>query len=183
MDINQTIEANMGLVYKKLYDFGLRNDPEAVSRATEALWNAVSTWREDRAVKLSTYASVCIYNALGCYIRHIKRKGQLQVVSYDEEVVEGHTYEELLGDSPSAEEVYLTNELNCTIHAAIDKVASTFSSEAMQQLVRFWFANNCIPKQRELADRFGVSQSYASRVLSMAKHRLKKELEEYVCEK
>ena len=185
MDVNKMIESNMGLMYKQLHTFGLKNDPEAVSLALEALWNAVVTYKDGTGAKFSTYASVCIYNALGGYVRHMKRKNQLEVISYDIPIAASNddTIEIFIKGHCSAEDAYLHGEFDKYILSAIDKVIDSFPPDHRRELVQYWIDSYCTAKQRELSDKFGVSQSYASRVLSMAKYRLKKELEEYLCEK
>ena len=183
MDINEKIESNMGLVYHQLNKFRLLNDPEALSIATEALWNAIVTYKTGTAAKFSTYASVCIYNALGCYVRHLKRKRQLDIFSYDIPITDDATLEVFMTDSYSAEDMYLQSEFAQYSKQAIEKVVNSFQAGTSQLIVRYWIDSYCTAKQRELSDKFGISQSYISRVLSMAKYRLKKELEEYTCEK
>ena len=72
MDINEAIEKNKPLVYFHLHKFGLAADPDAYSAALEALWVALKTYDDSRSTAFGTYASVCIYNAIGMYLRKLK---------------------------------------------------------------------------------------------------------------
>src|SRR5690554_1463642 len=92
LDANDLIAKNKGLVYKQLHSYSLINDPEAVSLGFEALLNAIETYDRSKSVKLSTYATVCINNALGNYIRRMKKKRQLDIVYYND-LIEGQDIE------------------------------------------------------------------------------------------
>ena len=82
-DINDKIASNVGLIFKQLNKFNLAEDPEAESIGYEALYNAILTYDQSKSVQFSTYASVCIYNALGSYVRTQNKQRQLEVISYN----------------------------------------------------------------------------------------------------
>lgn len=81
--IDDKIRDNVGLIFTQLNKFKLAKDPEAESIGYEALYNAILTYDQSKKVQFSTYASVCIYNALGSYVRTQNKQRQLEVISYN----------------------------------------------------------------------------------------------------
>ena len=183
-DINKEIENNMGLVYQQLHRFHLINDDEAYSLAMEALWHAIETFNTEKGFQFSTYASVCIYNAIGQHIRHKNRKRQLEVISYNI-LVEGKDNETeleyFLGDlTDDPEKRVLLDELRVVAKQIIDEEFEKLSGNA-RIVVGAWIASDYNVKQTEIAKETGVSQSNASRILSAFKYKLKRRLEDYLC--
>lgn len=72
-DIEAIIRDNIGLVITQLKRLKVTFDPEAESIGYEALYNAALTYDCTKGYKFSTYATCCIYNAVGSYIRTLTR--------------------------------------------------------------------------------------------------------------
>lgn len=182
MDINDKIAAHLGLVYQQLARFKLTEDQDAESFAYEALYRAVLTYDEKTGNAFSTYAVCCIANALRKHIRHINRKCQLSVVSYDEL---------LPGDDQNA---CVLDLIVCTNDAETEVLFAEFSdyvrnawmrvykdlADNHRDAIRLWYLSGYRMTQCEIADNLRISQATVSRALSIFKHRLKLELEEYV---
>ena len=183
-NIDKIIENNMGLVYKQLHRFHLVNDDEAYSLAMEALWQAVETFDVTKGFQFSTYASVCIYNAIGRYIRHKNRKRQLEIISYNAIVDDndGDTeFEYFFGDlTDDPEKRVLLKELDVFIKQSISEEYFKLSGNS-RIVIGAWIASDYKVKQGELAKATGIAQPTVSRILSAFKYKLKKRLEDYLC--
>lgn len=182
MDINDKIAAHLGLVYQQLARFRLTEDQDAESFAYEALHRAVLTYDEKTGNAFSTYAVCCIANALRKHIRHISRKCQLSVVSYDEIAYRddsGACWLDKIVCANDAETEVLFGELSDVIKKAWLKVYNGLV-DTQRKVIYVWYTSGYEMTQREIADILHVSQAMVSRTLSIFKHRLKLELEEYM---
>lgn len=182
MDINQIIEENMGLVYKQLHYFHLVNDDDALSIATEALWTGISTYSPDKGSKMSTYATVCIYNALGMYVRRLKRKQRLETVSYETPIAgsDGLTLKDILTDNTSVHDVYERQELSELLNRACEEVMAEARNEKTRKTIEYWYKSNGTMRTVEIAKLVGYAQPTVSNVLITAKYQIRKKLEEYL---
>lgn len=182
MDINDKIAENVGLVYQQLARFKLSDDQDAESFAYEALYKAVLTYDSNTGNAFSTYAVCVIANTLRKHIRSKNRKRQLSIISYDETIPGDDTNRSILDTivfANDAEAEVLFNELTGTVRNAWLAVYKSLP-ESNRKVVSVWYASGCKMTQREIADKVHVSQANVSRVLSIFKHKLKVELEEYM---
>ena len=185
MDINKLIEDNMGLVYKQLHRFNLINNDDAFSFALEALSKAAQTYDDSKSVKFSTYATTCVYNAIAWYLRESARHSKYQPLSYDEPLTDDSsaTFVDMFNTASSPESEYLTKELYEYLWRAFDKVYSELPNDTAKQIISAWKESSFTASQTEIANSLAVSQAHVSRALSAFKHKLKKEMEGYLCEK
>jgi RNA polymerase sigma factor (sigma-70 family) len=177
--VNEQIAAHTGLIYKRLRDFNLTDDQDAESCAYEALHNAVLTYDMSKGYAFSTYASCVIGNALRMHLRRLKRKRQLDVISY-------------YTPYPSAEGLYLLDAIKVDNDAASQflseeacfTIANTFAIEKNKlstihrDIIDMWYYSTPRMTQTEIAEEVHVSQVTVSRVISGFTHKLKKALEE-----
>lgn len=177
---DKLIKDNMGLVYKQLHKFNMVYDADAFSFAMEALMNAVKTYNDSLNTAFSTYATVCIYNALGCYLRRLNKKNQINTISYNEPLFEDskYTLESTLSDKQNPETILIVKERHGALMQAFEDLLETMSPNA-RLVVEYWRASNFIASQLEIAKATGVTQSYVSRTLSAFRHKLKQKLEEW----
>lgn len=172
-DVEKVIVDNTGLVYHQLHKFNLAYNEDAVSYAMEALWKAASTYDESRNCKFSTYASTCIYNGIMMYLRVSSKEQLLDTVSLEAELNEdGLTYVDLIAGSNDIE-----LEQFSTISTAISKVLDRICNDKHKEIITKWIESNFEATQTELAKELGFSQAQVSRILSIFKNKLKKELE------
>lgn len=182
MDINKKIADNTGLIYQQLHRFTLINDPDAESLAYEALYKAVMTYDEASGNSFSTYAVCIIANALRMHLRHLNRKRQLTVISYDEPLSddeEAKSMLDLLAGNDTAESYVLMKELRGVIDSSIKEVLDSLN-DTHRKIIIAWYESDCLMPQREMAKAFGVSQPVVSRAISAFKYRLKMKMEEYL---
>lgn len=172
-DVEKVIVDNTGLVYHQLHKFNLAYNEDAISYAMEALWKAASTYDESRNCKFSTYASTCIYNGIMMYLRVSSKEQLLDTVSLEAELNEdGLTYVDLIA---GADDIEL--EQFSAINKAINRAIANTHNEKHKEVVIKWIESNFEATQNELAEMLDISQAQVSRILSIFKNKLKKELE------
>lgn len=180
--INQQIADNAGLVYSNLHKLHLAKDPEAESLGYEALYNAAKSFDESKGIKFSTYASVCIYNALGSYLRTLKKKRQLDVISYNnvaytEDGTE-HEFVDFLGASVDTEQEYIQQDLYAAVRLEVQNLYDELSNSKHKAILAAWRRHDYKVPMRVIAAEVGVSQPYVSQVLNSIKAKLHEKLED-----
>lgn len=180
-DIETVIAENIGLVKAQLKRLSLYSDADAESIGYEALYNAACSFDETQGCKFSTYATCCIYNALGGHIRNLKRKRQLDVISYNCIINEdGQELVDLLQGDNSVETDLLRTELCSKVDEVYDRVFSALTNAKHQAIIQLWHDSEYEMTSKEVANRVGVSQPYVSQVISTFKFNMKKKLEVYI---
>lgn len=179
-DINDLIKKHEGLMYKQLHKFGLAHDHEAISLAYESLYNAIKSFDNSTGHKFSTYATVCIYNRLGSYVRSLNTQILQNTISYETPVGDyGMTLMDTLKSPKSADTDVLAEDGVSNIYNAMSECASELSNPLHFKIISFWIASGFKMSTTELAVRASCTQSYASQTLKVFKHKLKKKLGEY----
>ena len=178
MDINEQIAANTGLVYTQLHRFNMVDDPDAESKAFEALYKAVKTFDASKGFTFSTYAMCVIKNALRMHLRSTQKKRQLSVFSYDtpDPLVEGKSMLDHIITDNDVETVLLQEEACKIITDTFVKHKNALSEEH-RAIIDMWYSKMT---QTEIAKRVHLSQSYVSRIIAGFMYKLRKELEEYM---
>lgn len=184
-DINSIIESNIGLIKTQLRRLNLFRDPDAESIGYEALYNAATTYDEDKGYKFSTYATCCIYNALGSYIRTINKKKQLEVISYNniaytEADGAQHEFLDIMTNSISAETDILQQELFDKVNEAFNLSYSRLTNDKHKAIIMAWHEAAYDISNKEIARLVGVSQPYVNQVINTFKYSIRKRLEDYI---
>lgn len=181
-DINALIRTHSGLVYSQLHKFNLINDPDAESFAYEALYNAIRNFDESKGNKLSTVATVYIYNALGSYVRSLKSTRQIRPISYNNVAYtddnEEHEFVDLISSDADIESNVLLAEEHSYAMAAFNELYDMLTNEKHKVILKAWKDSEFEAQTKDIAKEVGVSQSYVSQVINNFKFRLKKKLEE-----
>lgn len=186
MDIEKVIQDNMGLVYKQLHRFNVINDADAYSYAVEALWTAVTTYDTSKNTKFSTYASVCIYNAIGSYLRKLKTQQKVIILPYDHsdnsiDDLDYASYHSAMTVQDTPLDYCERKELTEVLNSLYNKILSECTTDIAKQVVTEWYLARGAVQQVELAKKLGTSQPHVSRIISAAKYKFKKGLEDYLC--
>lgn len=179
---DELIAHNLRLVVyiaRKFDNTGVDLD-DLISVGTIGLIKAVNTFKNDKNIKLATYASRCIENEILMHLRKIsKQKGE---ISLDEPLnidYEGNKLllSDILGTDP---EIVYKNSENMEekkiLKEAIDKL--TFREKQIMSM-RYGLDGEDELTQKEVADMLGISQSYISRLEKKIVSRLKKEFRKY----
>ena len=182
VNVDKFIKDNSGLVYAQLWKFNLADDPDAESIAFEALYNAIVTYDISSGTKLSTYATVIIYNALGSYIRTCNSKRKVQTISYNkvthvDDSGNEHELAEMIQASGSVEDDYIHKSVCKAAMSLFDEYLCKVTNEKHIQILTIWKESEFTATTVTIASRVGTSQSYVSQVINNFKSKLKKKLE------
>ena len=176
MSIDEQIDENKGLIWSQLNRLHLAGDADAESIGYEALYNAVKTFDESAGFKLSTYATCCIYNALGSYIRTLNRKRQIDTVSYNNIADDSNEYITLFASEDCTEQSLLRNELHCAVRSAVTDAIDSLPEGKQKSIILAWCKSEFKATYVDIAKSTGVSQPYVSQVLSTFMYKLKRKL-------
>ncbi len=177
------IEHNLRLVVyisHKFENTGVDSD-DLISIGTIGLIKAVNSFRNDKNIKLATYASRCIENEILMYLRRTVRLRS--EVSFDEPLntdFEGN--ELLLSDilGTDSDVVYGGVESGVEKELLSEALGKLPERERKIMYMRFGLGGREEMTQKDVADELGISQSYISRLEKKIIERLKKEISKMV---
>lgn len=167
---SKLIEDNKGLLYKQLHKFNLVGDTEAISYGYEALYRAIKTYKEGKGSKFSTYATVCIYNALGSYVRKLNTVANTCVTYLDDL---SYYASEYTADGDILQEAGVTH-----IMTLVDECMSYESTKTTLDILFVWKESMFTRTHSSIAEELGCSQTYVTNVINRFRRRLKLKLEE-----
>ena len=176
---NTLIEHNLRLVVyvAKRYETDTFNLEDLVSIGTLGLIKAINTFKQDKNIKLATYASRCIENEILMYLR---KKSRMRIeVSLDEPLSQDDEGNELLLGDVLSNDVY---EVNDTLlkqerqERLLESLAILKDREKEILELRFGLNGKEEYTQKEVADMLGISQSYISRLEKKILKKLKNKL-------
>lgn len=173
--VNELVKCNEGLIFKQLKKFGMYNDTDAISLAYEALFFAITTFDTTKNNAFSTYATVCIYNKLGSYLRAIKSKPD--VLSYDAYLDDDTSFLSVLESGDTADANYLDKIGVVTVYQAVFKQYHIVKHPKQKEILDVWIDSNFKITLSEIAKRLGCSQSYVSKVINTFRAGLKNKLQ------
>lgn len=176
--VEELIKLNMGLIWEQLKKFGLVGDPEALSIGYEALYKAIMTFNTSRSNKFSTYATVCIYNSLGSYVRSLNTIINKNTISYDVPIDDKGTVHldsfesTLTADGRLLEEAGVEEIMQC-----VEQCIAEVNNKTQRNILEYWRDSMFKATHREIAAKFKCSQSYVSRTINRFRCNLKNKLE------
>ena len=163
------IERNLRLVVyiaRKFDNTGVGIE-DLISIGTIGLIKAINTFKNDKNIKLATYASRCIENEILMFLR---RNNRLRTeVSIDEPLnVDWDGNELLLSDILGTDEDIVYRDIETEVdHNLLDDAISKLG-EKERTIIELRYGINTIggveKTQKEVADILGISQSYISRL-------------------
>lgn len=181
-DVDELISENISLAYHMLKKFHLTMDQDAESLALEALMKAAITY-DGSSSKFCTYAYTCIYNALGCHVRTLKKKPEISIVSYNAVAYTddggNHEHLEFIPSPFTADSTTMRNDLICEVKKQVKLLYDKMPDSKQKDILKIYINSEYSAQSQEIADKVGVSQSYASQVLTIFKGKLRKKMEEY----
>ena len=177
---NILIERNLRLVahiMKKYYAQG-PDQEDLISIGTIGLIKGVTTFDPSKGARPATYAARCVENEILMYFRSQKKSGQdVSLSDYIETGADGAPLE--LMDVVSQEDDLLekisTRQMTRQVCKAVDRVLSPQERQVI--ILRYGLAGQKPHRQREVADKIGLSRSYVSRIEKRALQKLKDALE------
>ena len=180
---SKLIEHNLRLVVYIAKKFENTNVDieDLISVGTIGLIKAVNSFDEAKQIKLATYASRCIENEILMHLRKVvKTRNEL---SLDEPLNvdwEGNVL--LLSDVLGTESDVIYRDVENDVEREILIASFNKLPPRERQIVKLRFGILGSPKktQKEIADMFGISQSYISRLEKKVMKKLKKEMSKMV---
>ena len=177
---NLLIEHNLRLVshiIKKYYSPEAERD-DLVSIGTIGLIKAVDTFRSERGIRLTTYASKCIQNELLMYFRQ-KRKSAGELSLSDTLESDGDGNALALQDIICCEDSGLSAVEEQDRYHAMHRALAGCLSPREREIIRLRYGIGLASPlpQREIAARLGISRSYVSRIEKRALEKLREALE------
>ena len=173
---DKLIEHNLRLVVflAKKYENTKVDLEDLVSIGTIGLIKGIKTYSMDKNIKLATYASRCIDNEILMYLR--KNKKIKTEVSFDESLsfdMDGNELhlEDILGTDPDIVTRGLEENLNKRI--VIDEINKLSPRDREIIVLRYGLLNGQEMTQKDVAELFGISQSYISRIEKKVIRRIK----------
>lgn len=182
---NILIERNLRLVAHivKKYSSTVNDCDDLISIGTIGLIKAISTFNQDKGIRIATYAARCIENEILMYMRTSK-KVQSEVFLQDPIGVDREGNEIALIDIIGNENDAVTDEVELKIQVKklYNKMKSVLKNREKTVLeLRYGLFNGTIKTQREIAKMLGISRSYVSRIEKKALKKLSKELKPESC--
>ena len=164
---DKLIEHNLRLVVylSKKYENTKVELEDLVSIGTIGLIKGINTYKNDKNIKLATYASRCIDNEILMYLRkNKKRKADVSLdesLSFDSEGNELHL-EDILG----TEKDFVTKDLeeNDMRKIMLKEIGKLNERDKQIMVLRYGLNDTKEYTQKEVAELLGISQSYISRI-------------------
>ncbi|MCD7859986.1 MAG: RNA polymerase sporulation sigma factor SigK [Firmicutes bacterium] len=178
---NVLIERNLRLVahvMKKYYSASAEQE-DLISIGTIGLIKAISTFDPSKGARLATYAARCVENEILMYFRAQRKTSQDLSLSelLDTGEDEGAALE--LMDVISSEEDILERiadrEQQKLVRAAVESCLTEQEKQVI--FLRYGLRGGRAQRQREVAEKLGISRSYVSRIEKRALEKLRRALE------
>lgn len=178
---DKLIEHNLRLVAhiaKKFRDNQQIEQEDLLSIGTIGLVKAVNTFKPNKNIKVSTYASKCIENEILMYIRTSKKsKFDISLNDYQSEDVHGKTVsllDKLIDETADVSKIVINNDSIEMIFKRMDECLN----ETEKYVIINRYGIGCISKtQNEISEELDISRSYVSRIEKKSLEKLKKIIE------
>ena len=177
---NILIERNLRLVahiMKKYY--AMESDQEdLISIGTIGLIKGITTFDASKGARLATYAARCVENEILMHFRSQKKSAQdVSLSDFIETGADGAPLErmDVVSDDCDLLEQVATRESVRQLRRAVDGVLTEQERQVIS--LRYGLGGGAPLRQREVADRTGISRSYVSRIEKRALEKLRASLE------
>ena len=175
------IERNMRLVAHlvKKYNYADRDVEDLISIGTIGLIKAVNTFNGDKGSRLVTYAAKCIDNEL-LMMLHSEKKRARDTSIYEPLGTDSEGNSISLMDVLESDELDIIEEMELDANIKkLNELIKDVLTERERQIIclRYGLGDGHEVTQREIAERFGISRSYVSRLEKKALKRLREAYE------
>ncbi|HZJ84114.1 MAG TPA: RNA polymerase sporulation sigma factor SigK [Syntrophomonadaceae bacterium] len=175
---NKLIEHNLRLVAHvvRKYETSGEDMEDLISIGTIGLIKAIKTFKDDKGVRLATYASRCVENEVLMHLRSTKKiKQEVSVydpIGYDKEGNEIALIDILTSDNEIIEII----EAKLQEEKIRENMGILTKRERQVIEMRYGLFNGLKETQKEIAKKLGISRSYVSRIEKKALKKLIKEI-------
>ena len=163
-------------IVKKYYARSCEPD-DLISVGTIGLIKGVNTYRPDKNVRLATYASRCIENEILMHFRaERKRASDVSLSDALDADPEGNalSWMDLLSEDMELDERMAEQDAMIRVRRAVEQVLTDREREVIR--MRYALDGGEPLPQRTVAQRFGISRSYVSRIEKRALEKLRSTL-------
>lgn len=175
---NKLIEHNLRLVAHivKKFETKTNDTDDLIGIGTIGLIKGIDTYKENKKVKLATYAAKCAENEILMYFRQDKKNSKnvslYEEISYDKEGNKITIMDILKTDNPDyIEEIYKNDNIE-----ELKKHLKTLSIREKEIIeARYGLNGKKEETQKEIAKRLKISRSYVSRLEKRATTKILRE--------
>ena len=178
---NILIERNLRLVahiMKKYY--AIASDQEdLISIGTIGLIKGITTFDQSKGARLATYAARCVENEILMHFRSQRKSSQdVSLSDYIETGADGAALSlmDVVSDDEDLTDAICRKESAHRVRMAVDSCLTQQEKTVIQ--MRYGLSYEPPLRQREVADKTGISRSYVSRIEKRALEKLRKALED-----
>ena len=177
---NILVERNLRLVahvMKKYYSQSAdQEDP--ISIGTIGLIKGITTFDTSKGARLATYAARCVENEILMHFRSLRKSAQdVSLSDYIETGADGAPLElmDVICEDCDLLEQVSDRESVSRLRKAIDRCLTAQERRVVE--LRYGLGGREPLRQRQVAEKLGISRSYISRIEKRALQKLRKELE------
>ena len=174
------VERNLRLVahiVKKYQGTGEETE-DLISIGTIGLIKAVTTFDSGKGSRLATYAARCVENEILMHFRSLRKSAQdVSLSDYIETGADGAPLElmDVICEDCDLLEQVSDRESVSRLRKAIDRCLTAQERRVVE--LRYGLGGREPLRQRQVAEKLGISRSYISRIEKRALQKLRKELE------
>ena len=177
---NILVERNLRLVahVMKKYYAQTADQEDLISIGTIGLIKGITTFDASKGARLATYAARCVENEILMYFRSTRKSAQdVSLSDYIETGTDGAPLElmDVICEDCDLLEQVSDREAVFRLRQAMGRCLT--EQERRVVILRYGLGGRAPQRQRQVAERLGISRSYISRIEKRALQKLRKELE------
>ena len=177
---NILVERNLRLVahVMKKYYVQTADQEDLISIGTIGLIKGITTFDASKGARLATYAARCVENEILMYFRSTRKSAQdVSLSDYIETGTDGAPLElmDVICEDCDLLEQVSDRETVFRLRQAMGRCLT--EQERTVVILRYGLGGRAPLRQRQVAERLGISRSYISRIEKRALQKLRKELE------
>ena len=177
---NILVERNLRLVAQvmKKYYAQTADQEDLISIGTIGLMKGVTTFDPSKGARLATYAARCVENEILMYFRSQRKSAQdVSLSDYIDTGADGAPLElmDVISEDRDLLEELTAREAEALVRRAVEKCLTEQERQVIR--LRYGLEGEEPLRQRQVAERTGISRSYVSRIEKRALEKLRAELE------
>ena len=177
---NILVERNLRLVahVMKKYYAQTADQEDLISIGTIGLMKGVTTFDPSKGARLATYAARCVENEILMYFRSQRKSAQdVSLSDYIDTGADGAPLElmDVISEDRDLLEELTAREAEALVRRAVEKCLTEQERRVIR--LRYGLEGEEPLRQRQVAERTGISRSYVSRIEKRALEKLRAELE------
>ena len=177
---NILVERNLRLVahVMKKYYAQTADQEDLISIGTIGLMKGVTTFDPSKGARLATYAARCVENEILMYFRSQRKSAQdVSLSDYIDTGADGAPLElmDVISEDRDLLEELTAREAEVLVRRAVEKCLTEQERQVIR--LRYGLEGEEPLRQRQVAERTGISRSYVSRIEKRALEKLRAELE------